>query len=171
MGLCNQNMKYFLPFLLLILIWFEIAVLPAGAEIVLTAFLAFSFFLPINYLLFLIFMAGLILDYISALPFGILTASLIVSVSLFLFLRRIFNLNVKSLFINSFITLLFYEFFIWSSVEITARFTDYHIAVNADWGAFFNTAFLASLVFNFTIISFLAYWFGRKKAYEHSLKI
>ena len=165
------SMKYFLPFLLLILIWFKVAVLPAGAEIVLMVSLIFSFFLPINYFLPLIFIAGLILDYISALPPGILTVSLTVSVTLFLFLRKIFNLNVKSLFANSSIVLLFYEFFIWASLKITVRFTGYRIAINADLGAFFNNTFIAAFMFNFIIIMFLAYWFGRKKAYECSIKI
>ena len=164
-------MKYFLPFLLLILVWFKVAVLPAGAEIVLIASLALSFVLPVNYFLPLILMVGLVLDYISALPFGILTVSLAASVLLFLFLRRIFNLNIKSLFVNSFITLLFYEFFIWSCVKITAWFTGYQVFANAGLDDFFSNTFFTASIFNFIIIIFLAYWFGRKKTYEHSIKI
>lgn len=163
--------KYFAPPLLLILIWFEAAVLPAGAEIVLMASLAFSFILPINYFLPLIFMVGLVSDYISAMPSGVLMASLISSVLLFLFLRRIFNLNVKSLFVNSFITLLFYEFFIWGYIKITVRFIGYRIAIDANLGDFLNNAFFAAWTFNLVGIILLAYWFGRKKAYEHSIKI
>ncbi len=167
----KQCMKYFLPFLLLILIWFQVAVLPAGAEIVLMAFLVFSFILPIDYFLSLLLMAGLVLDYISALPVGILTISLVVSVLLFIFLRRIFNLNVKSLFINSVIALLLYEFSIWSFFKITAWLTGHQVAINVVSDIFFNDKFFIVLAFNFTGIIFLSYWFGRKKAYERFIKI
>ncbi|OWK27068.1 MAG: hypothetical protein US76_00385 [Parcubacteria group bacterium GW2011_GWA2_38_13b] len=167
----SNGVKYFLPFLLLILIWFKVAVLPAGAEVVLMASLAASFILPVNYFLSLILAVGLIFDRISALPPGILTVSLIFSVLLFLFLQRIFSLNFKSLFINLFIVLLFYEFLIWGCVEIAAQFADYRIIARNDLIIFFNNTFFTALAFNLIIIIFLSYWFGKRKVYEYFVKI
>lgn len=166
-------MKHFLSILLLILIliWFKTAILPIGVEIVLMAFFALSFILPIKYFLPLLLMAGFFLDYISALPPGILTISLTVSVLLFLFLQRILNLNFRSLFVNSFVSLLFYEFFIWGCIKIAVWLVDYGIGKNAVANLIFNDMFFVSLAINFIMIFFLSYWFGKKKAHEYSSEI
>lgn len=106
-------MKYiFLLLILLVLIWLKIAILPAGTEAVLVALLASTFAFSRYETFFAALGAGLLLDYFSILPFGVLTLSMIASVIIFLLYGKLFSLNIKSFFVSLFFMLLLYYFFL-----------------------------------------------------------
>ena len=78
-------------------------------EILLIAILVSTFIFEMHEVIFITAVGGLVMDYFSVLPFGVIVLAMILSVALFILYKRNFSLNKRTFFV-SLISLVFVSF-------------------------------------------------------------
>lgn len=160
--------------ILLFSVWLKIALLSAGVEITLFALVASTFALSKYRVMTYSLFVGLILDYFSALPFGVLTAALILSIFLFLFLKQSLSFNsARSVILSCILTIIFYEFCAWGFFRISSLlFGKYNTPqyIPLFVAGIRNNSFIVMLAFNIFFISLVSF-FLKRYTYERGIKI
>lgn len=164
-------MRILLSLLFLIfLTWFKIAILPVGVEVTLIALLVFTFILTKYEVIFAAAAVGLMLDYFSILPFGIVTFSIITSVVIFLFWKKKFNTDAKGLVVVFLLMILLYNFIILKSLKVLGYIydTDY---MNISLKILLSKISPQMAVLNIILILLSVYFLNKKYIYGKSFRV
>lgn len=164
-------MKLFFILLFILVSWLKIAVIPMPVEILLIAILASTFVFKTHEALFIAMIGGMIMDYFSVLPFGIITLSMIASIIFFIFFKKNFSLNIKTFFVSLFVSLFFYYIFLWVFGGLIHLLFVERPLIDLSFKALFSRVSFLSVLYNGILISLAVYFINKKYIHDKFSKI